>query len=141
MKTVKITRKRHLIEGMFGDLVIEDGWNCKTGELPWRDNQRNISCIPQGVYICKWIFSPKHGGCYELQNVPNRSNIQIHSANFCGDEELELRCELLGCIALGSDIGKLYGQLAVLNSRTITHTFNSHMGGLDFELTIKDAYN
>lgn len=139
MKTVIITRQPSTDEGTFGRLSVDDGWNCKTGELPWRDNQNGVSCIPDGTYICKWILSPKHGYCYQVTGVPGRDMIEIHSANYCGDDDLGLKCELRGCIALGSDIGTLQGQIAVLNSRSTTAEFNSHMGGLDFELVIREG--
>ena len=34
---------------------------CETLELPWRDNQRGISCIPEGIYECKLAHSPSRG--------------------------------------------------------------------------------
>jgi hypothetical protein len=67
-----------------------------TLELPWNDNQRRISCIPEGQY--KWVkhISPKFGATIWLQNVPNRSEILIHRGNFTSD--------ILGCILPGDDI-------------------------------------
>jgi Family of unknown function (DUF5675) len=50
-------------------------------ELPNRDNKKQISCIPEGDYICKWILSPKFGWTYQVLDVPNRGNILIHSGN------------------------------------------------------------
>lgn len=65
----------------------------KTVELPWKDNQRCISCIPKGTYTAIKHHSPKFGPCLWIQNVPGRSEILIHPANFWHD--------LLGCIAPG----------------------------------------
>lgn len=62
-------------------------------ELPWRDNQRGISCIPEGVYDAILHDSPKFGKSIWIQNVPNRSEILIHYANYVR--------ELRGCIAVG----------------------------------------
>jgi Family of unknown function (DUF5675) len=61
-------------------------------ELPWRDNQRNVSCIPEGTYPLKARFSEKFGHHLLLQDVPDRNLILIHPAN-------DARKELLGCIA------------------------------------------
>ncbi len=73
----------------------------RTMELPWRKNERRISCIPEGDYTVIKHNAPKFGPCFWLQDVPDRSEILIHSANFWRD--------LLGCIGPGlgfSDIDK-----------------------------------
>lgn len=65
---------------------------CDCIELPWRNNKRNISCIPEGRYLLLKRQHPKHGLQLGLSIVPNREGILIHPANFA------LR-ELQGCIA------------------------------------------
>ncbi|WP_113654726.1 DUF5675 family protein [Pedobacter namyangjuensis] len=65
---------------------------CDTIELPWRDNKRNISCIPEGRYLLIKRMHTKHGLQLAIANVVNREGILIHPANFA------LR-ELQGCIA------------------------------------------
>lgn len=64
---------------------------CFTVELPWKDNVRRVSCIPEGVYEARYEQHPDLGRAWRLQGVPGRSGILIHSANRPG--------ELLGCIA------------------------------------------
>lgn len=114
-------------------------WICKTLELGWHDNQKNISCIPMGKYLCKWTKSPamslKHGypfRTYEVQDVPDREGIRIHTAN--------LFSELLGCIALGDahkDIN-LDRELDVVHSgRTVLEFENVIMLHEDFVLHIE----
>ena len=76
-----------------GILNLGDAFRCHTVELPWLDNQRNISCIPAGTYECEKHFSPSQGLCISVKNVIDRSDILIHVANSV--------TELLGCIALG----------------------------------------
>lgn len=138
MKAATITRVKSTDEGTFGLLEVEGyGWNCRTGELPWHDNHPKTSCIPEGEYICRWINSPKHGPTYQVMNVPDRDMIEIHSANYCGDADCGKKCELLGCIALGTNVGLLDGQMAVLNSKMAVAEFNRLMGGEDFKLIIK----
>jgi len=44
---------------------------CYTLELPWKDNQRNISCIKQDVYGAYYEFSPKK----------KKKNIRFHAGN------------------------------------------------------------
>lgn len=65
---------------------------CESIELPWRNNKRNISCIPEGRYLLVKRMHHKHGLQLALSIVPNREGILIHPANFA------LR-ELQGCIA------------------------------------------
>src|SRR5262245_33727467 len=65
---------------------------CNTIELPWLQNQRNISCITEGRYELVSRFSSKHQHHLALKNVPDRSGILIHPAN-------DALKELLGCIA------------------------------------------
>ncbi|GMO62199.1 MAG: hypothetical protein Ta2D_08510 [Rickettsiales bacterium] len=64
-----------------------------TLELPYLNNQRNISCIPEGIYIVKKNFSNKFGWCFRLSNPVNRSDILIHSGNKITDTS--------GCILIG----------------------------------------
>jgi hypothetical protein len=80
-------------------------------ELPWLNNQRRISCIPLGTYKCKKHRSPKFGRALWLQDVPNRSEILIHSGNY--------HTQILGCILIGKDLKDINkdGYLDVKRSR------------------------
>lgn len=104
----------------------------KTLERPWKENKPNISCIPKGTYNVKYSFSPKFlKWTYEIQNVPKRSGIRIHSANFF--------YQLLGCIALGSkiiDINK-DGKKDVIDSRIAVNKLETLLSKKDFTLVIK----
>lgn len=73
-----------------------NGFQCFTLELPWVDNRNKISCIPSGQYRYKFRESPANGDVLELQDVPGRTFIQIHSANYIR--------QLLGCIAVGDSV-------------------------------------
>ena len=97
----------------------------ETLELPWRDNQRGISCVPEGTYECKLAFSPSRK-CYVywLQNVPGRQDVQIHIGNFPKD--------IRGCILLGRERGKDM----VAHSKIAFDRFMARMGGKDFTLSI-----
>lgn len=91
-------------------------WSCKTLELPWKDNQYRISCIPKGVYYVTKRQSPKYGNHLMINRVEGRDMILIHSGNYNTDTK--------GCILVGDkhiDINN-DGQLDVTNSRaTLTH--------------------
>lgn len=64
-----------------------------TLELPWRNNKRQVSSIPQGVYLCKRVLSPKFGDTFEVTGVKGRSSILFHGGNTTADT--------LGCILVG----------------------------------------
>lgn len=65
-------------------------------ELPSRNNQTNVSCIPSGVYQCKKIVSPSLGECIEVCDVEGRTFIRIHTGNYTSQIE--------GCILIGDGI-------------------------------------
>lgn len=73
-----------------------DNFQVHTLELPWKDNAKNISCIPKGEYIAELDYY--HQGkypAYELRSVPERTEIKIHIGNYPKDVK--------GCIAIGSE--------------------------------------
>jgi hypothetical protein len=72
-----------------------------TLELPWLDNEKNISCIPEGIYNYHFRVSPSNGDVLELENVKDRKYIQIHIANYTRD--------ILGCVAVGDGIKYMDG--------------------------------
>jgi len=65
---------------------------CSTIELPWQDNARNVSCIPEGRYALQKRVSAKHKSHFTVTDVPGRSGILIHPAN-------DALTQLQGCIA------------------------------------------
>lgn len=105
-------------------------------ELPWRGNENNISCIPNGLYRCFVRHSNKYGLAYEVENVPGRSAILIHLGNWAGDASLGYRTNSYGCILLGLSRGVAYGQKAILNSRAAILEFMTHMDNVPFALNI-----
>ena len=75
-----------------GEMLINGILVCRSIELRWAKNERNISCVQEGVYPVAIIQHPKHGECLRLDGVKGRSGILVHVAN---DAQKELR----GCIA------------------------------------------
>lgn len=98
MKTAKLMRFHNLEQGTFGELAFGTEFT-QCLELPWRDNKPQRSCIPPGTYTCRLVNSPRFGRVYEVCDVPGRSNILFHPANFAGDVERGWTTELHGCIA------------------------------------------
>lgn len=89
---VLVLHRTYFPEGTQGSLVWNGTLVCYTIELPWLQNKRRISCIPEGEYVLQRRFSPKFQWHLHLQNVPGRYLILIHPAN-------NAATELLGCIA------------------------------------------
>ena len=127
-------------QGTFGVIMAPDGKIYRTLELPWRENRPNRSCIPAGIYEARWVYSPKFRWCYQIMNVPRRTHIKMHSANYGGDVTKGFRTHLLGCVALGMYTGTLGNQRAVLCSRVAVSAFNRALKGEPFTLTIKELY-
>lgn len=107
MKRAVLVRNGSTDEGTFGTLTLSDGQQLYTTELPWRDNAVGKSCIPKGVYRCEEVISPKFGRVYAVLDVPGRSHILIHAANYGGDTSKGWKSELLGCIAPAMKLGQL----------------------------------
>lgn len=140
MKTVTLRRTRMGDQGTFGVLEVDD-LQLKTGELPWRQNARFISCIPAGSYLCHMTHSPKFNrDTYELEGVPARDDCRIHVANLMGDTRLGYRAEVEGCIALGLSYGRFEGQDGVSASSAAVKQFEDHMQRQPFRLDIVDEY-
>lgn len=136
-RTVTLTRKEQSDEGTFGELKTT-GFSCATGELPWRDNEPNKSCIPAGEYECFPYSSQKYPAAYEISKVPGRSAILIHQGNLCGDVDKGFQSNVQGCILLGRTTGKLQGQKAVLQSKDALTSFVKFMNNQPFKLVIKE---
>lgn len=145
METVKLQRLETGEEGTFGRLTFGN-FSCYTGELPWKYNTRQQSCIPTGTYACRLRQSPKFGRVYEVTGVPNRSFILIHGGNFSGDVSRGYTSHVEGCILLGNRFGYLPNkagamQRAVLASSVAVGAFMRTMGYQPFLLQVVSAFN
>ena len=79
-------------EGTNGQLQTNGMVICQTIELPWKENQPGVSCIPEGKYVLVKRYSKKFGWHLLVEGTVSRSLILVHPAN---DAKKELR----GCIA------------------------------------------
>jgi hypothetical protein len=78
--------------GTNGILLYNGKKVCSTIELPWKNNQSRISCIPEGRYALQKRYTLRFGWHLLLLNVPGREWILIHAAN-------DALKEIKGCIA------------------------------------------
>lgn len=84
-------------ESTIGKLYLNGEWGGDTLELPYKDNQKSISCIPTGQYNVRLRLARESATRDYLhllvQDVPNRSYILFHRGNTSSDSR--------GCILLG----------------------------------------
>jgi len=128
-----IIRDTFTKESTIGKLFINGESFCDTLENPFLDNQRNISCIPEGQYKVRLRLARESASRDYLhllvQDVPNRDWILFHRGNTAKDTS--------GCILVGN--GR--EQDAVNNSRlamdlVIKEILN--LGGENINLIIKN---
>jgi hypothetical protein len=89
---VLLLSRTYFPDGTNGKLECEGKLICLTIELPYKNNETKVSCIPEGKYFIKKRYSKKFQWHLEVLDVQNRSFILFHSAN----NALQ---ELNGCIA------------------------------------------
>ena len=114
-----------------GTVLLPSGRAIKSIERPWLNNQANISCYPEGVYIAKWLersSSGKYKRVWHVQNVPGRSGILWHSGNLVRHSR--------GCTLPGLRHGSLGGNPAVLSSGAGLNVMRRELEGIDFILIV-----
>jgi hypothetical protein len=104
-----VLQRTYFKKGTNGALFINNQFVGFCIELPWKENLKRVSCIPEGVYELKPRYSDKFKHHLVLQNVPKRSLILIHPAN-------DANKELQGCIA---PVSSLTGIAKGLQSRSV----------------------
>ena len=128
-----IIRDTFTEESTLGKLYINGEFFCDTLENPWKNNVRNISCIPDGVYDVR-LRLPRESASRDylhllVKEVPNRDYILFHRGNTSADTS--------GCIL----VGQTREQDRVNNSRlamdlVIKEILN--LGGENINLIIKN---
>lgn len=102
-----------------------------TLERPWRDNQRGISCILSGAYVCGRVNSPRFGATFQVLNVFGRAEILFHKGNIQEDSH--------GCILIGEQFGVLSNEPAILAAKEGFEEFMRITSTVsEFELFIRD---
>ena len=102
-----VLKRTYFPDGTNGKLECNGKSICNTIELPWRENQKRVSCIPEGKYFIRKRYSQKFQWHLEVIDVKDRGLILFHPAN-------NALLELNGCIA---PVTKLSGPGLGLMSR------------------------
>jgi hypothetical protein len=89
---VLVLTRTYFPEGTNGKLECEGQLISYTIELPWKNNERRVSCIPEGEYFIEKRYSHKFKWHLHVLGVDNRNFILFHPAN-------NALKELNGCIA------------------------------------------
>lgn len=99
MKTVYIIRDEVNDVQCLGNVLVYNKhrslvYNAHCLERGWNNNERNLSCVPEGVYTLKLEYSPKFDThLWEAYGIPDRGECKFHSANYW--------YELNGCFSVG----------------------------------------
>tara|TARA_B110000495_G_scaffold9317_1_gene6731 strand:+ start:558 stop:962 length:405 start_codon:yes stop_codon:yes gene_type:complete len=120
-------------ESTIGELFLNGERICDTLENPWLDNQRNISCIPEGIYPVR-LRLPRESATRDymhllVKDVKDRDYILFHIGNTAKDTS--------GCILVG--LGSQ--QNVVNNSRLAMDLLMKeilNLGGENINLIIKN---
>lgn len=110
---LKIARLSPADAPQIGMLLIDGIPRMITLELPEKFNATQVSCIPEGTYVCKRVHNRNTSGgmfiatTFEVTNVPGRAGILFHVGNTSKDTH--------GCILLGTRIAP--SGFAILQSR------------------------
>lgn len=139
---VLIKRFDYDTEQTLGDFFVFNERNgieytCKTLELEWKNNERRVSCIPEGGYLVRKRWSKKYGSHFIVlqkdgNHVEGRSYILIHHGNFNRD--------ILGCILVGENHIDIDGDgfRDVTSSKKVMQELNEILDD-EFEMIIEKA--
>jgi len=128
-----IIRETYTNKSTIGKLFVNGEYFCYTLELPYRDNQRRISCIPSGEYKVRLRLARESATRDYLhllvQDVPDRTYILFHRGNRPSHTK--------GCIL----VGQTYEQDFVGNSTLAMDLLMKeiiNLGGENINLIIKN---
>lgn len=141
MQKAVITRLQSDDKQTLGTFTLFDDtdevFNAKTLELPWLDNQKNISCIPTGRYLCQRRSSQKYSDHFIIRDlsgdhVTGRKWILIHAGNY--------HSQIEGCVLVGRDHIDINGDglKDVTSSRATLRLLNQAAQGSHFLLEVID---
>ncbi len=124
-----VLRRSYTPYGVWGRLNMPSGLTLSTLERPWEGNAPELSCIPEGVYICRRFESPTYGETFIVEDVSGRTYILFHPGN--GIENSK------GCILVAQRLAIWDNELKIGDSRKGFNEFMSELEGVEeFELIV-----
>lgn len=133
MKTIELRRLSYTPKGTPGAVMYGGRVITLSLELPWKDNERNISCIPTGIYACEWNGHRSNNPSFRVLDVYDRTGILIHSGNMVTHSQ--------GCILLGTSFQKNFDKnpdFFIENSGESLNILYKIVGEEDFWLDLTD---
>jgi len=132
MRTLFLRRISMSKHGTFGVLIGEGFPMLSTLEPPDKGNEENVSCIPEGHYVCKRDDTGRYK-YFQVTDVPNRTDIEFHEGNWVRNTK--------GCILLGQRFAQLSDKPYISSSRLACKDFMDALEGEDtFALIIQNSY-
>ena len=129
MRLIRVSRTA---EATYGVLVWSGVPFAVTLEDTWRDNAREVSCIPAGTYQCKRVDSPRFGDTFEITDVTGRSHILFHRGNTEDDTR--------GCVLVGEAFNPVNGRPGITASKEGFEEFlRLTRQTLEFQLSIEES--
>ena len=128
-----ILRNTFSDESTIGELFLNGETFCDTLELPYRDNQKSVSCIPTGEYKVRLRLARESATRDYLhllvQEVKDRSHILFHRGNSAKDTR--------GCILVGQTRKQDFvGNSTLAMDLLMKEIIN--LGGININLIIKN---
>ena len=128
-----IIRDTFTEESTIGELFVNGERMCDTLENPYINNQRSISCIPEGEYKVRLRLARESASRDYLprliQDVPNRDYILFHRGNSAKDTS--------GCILVGLGSQQDFVQNSTLAMDLLMKEI-INLGGTNINLIIKN---
>ena len=136
MKDAYIIRKYFKTHTLGVFVAVDENQNvlmsCSILELPWLNNERRRSCIPEGVYQVKERKTARFGRHYWIQDVPERQWILQHAGNYTR--------QILGCQLPGQAFKKLDSdEIPDIANTRVTLDKMLALLGKEYRLTIFSA--
>ena len=133
MINLLLIRDTYTEESTIGELFINGERICDTLERPYFNNQRNISCIPEGVYPVR-LRLPRESATRDyihllVQDVPDRDWILFHRGNYPYQSQ--------GCILVGLGSQQDFVSNSVLAMDLLIKEI-LNLGGENINLIIKN---
>lgn len=136
METLQLHEISCSDHGRFSVCYLPNGARLLIGQLPFKNNERNVSSIVPGEYICLPVMSAKFGKSWLLCDVESRSGILIHRGLFCGDILKGWRSHTKGCLLTGLKLVVDKGQLSLSLSASAFDLLMRVMGHVKFKIII-----
>jgi len=132
MTRATLTRFSYGPDSTLGLLVVPGLAPIYTIEDAWRDNARNISCIPDGDYeVVPSRFNKRGYDAWEILGVPSRTLIKIH---------IGVHAEhVQGCVIVGEWLTCVAGKISLARSQQAFGRLYALLGGQRWRLSIRPA--